>query len=106
LASLGMEYAPRGREAGVGAPPRGIPDVLDDVSLDDLDPDLGGVGMSVPCDVTNPLLGPRGAAAVYGPQKGATADQVAYLDGHLGTIAGLLEDAIRQPLPVCAMAGA
>ncbi len=106
LASLGMEYAPRGREAGVGAPPRGIPDVLDDVSLDDLDPDLGRVRMSVACDVTNPLLGPRGAAAVYGPQKGATADQVAYLDGQLGTFADLLEDASRQPLPVREIAGA
>src|SRR4029079_19801220 len=50
LASLGMEYAPRGREAGVGAPPRGIPDVLEDGSLDDRDPDLGRVRISVACD--------------------------------------------------------
>ena len=104
LASLGMEYAPRG--AGAGVSPRGIPDVLDDVSLDDLDPDLGGVRMSVACDVTNPLLGATGAAAVYGPQKGATPDQVTYLDGRLAAFADLLEAASRQPLPVREIAGA
>ena len=84
LASLGMSYVPRG--VGAGVPPRGIPDVLDGVSLDGLDRDLGRVRMSVACDVTNPLLGPTGAAAVYGPQKGATPDQVAYLDGRLAAL--------------------
>jgi glycerate kinase len=105
LVSLGMGYAPRLGGAS-GGPPRGIPDMLEDVSLDDLDPGLGGVRMSVACDVTNPLLGPTGAAAVYGPQKGATADEVAYLDGRLAAFADLLEDASRQPLPVREIAGA
>jgi glycerate kinase len=104
LVSLGMGYAPR--EVGAGVAPRGIPDVLEDVSLDGLDPDLGRVRMSVACDVTNPLLGPTGAAAVYGPQKGATPDQVAYLDGRLAAFADLLEAAGRQPLPVREIAGA
>ena len=35
------------------------------------------------CDVDNPLTGPEGAAAVYGPQKGADADQVGQLDAAL-----------------------
>jgi len=39
--------------------------------------------VNVACDVTNPLTGPRGASAVYGPQKGATAEMVAELDGAL-----------------------
>ncbi len=106
LVSLGMAYGPRAGGAGTGAPPRGIPDVLDDVSLDGLDPDLRRIRMSVACDVTNPLLGPTGAAAVYGPQKGATPDQVAYLDGRLADFADLLEAAGRQPLPVREIAGA
>jgi glycerate kinase len=45
----------------------------------------------VACDVTNPLCGERGAAAVYGPQKGATADQVTALErnlAHLARVAG------------------
>ncbi|MFI1015525.1 glycerate kinase [Streptomyces sp. NPDC020965] len=37
----------------------------------------------IACDVTNPLTGPAGAAAVFGPQKGATPDQVRQLDDAL-----------------------
>ncbi|WP_238174438.1 glycerate kinase family protein [Kribbella kalugense] len=44
---------------------------------------LEGVEVVVACDVDNPLTGPRGAAAVYGPQKGATPEQVVELDGRL-----------------------
>lgn len=43
----------------------------------------------IACDVTNPLLGPRGAAAVYGPQKGMRAEDLARLDG-LGARLGLM----------------
>lgn len=39
--------------------------------------------MTVLCDVTNPLCGPRGAAAVFGPQKGETPEMVAQLDAGL-----------------------
>jgi glycerate kinase len=45
----------------------------------------------VACDVTNPLCGPNGAAAVYGPQKGATIEQVRNLDeglAHLSRVVG------------------
>ncbi|WP_405064318.1 glycerate kinase [Kribbella sp. NBC_01505] len=44
---------------------------------------LDGVHLVVACDVDNPLTGPRGAAAVYGPQKGASPSQVADLDARL-----------------------
>lgn len=47
-------------------------------------------GAQVLTDVTNPLLGPRGAAAVYGPQKGATEPDVVLLERGLGALAGLL----------------
>ena len=43
--------------------------------------------ITVMCDVTNPLLGPHGSAAVYGPQKGATPEQVAALDASLRAFA-------------------
>jgi len=46
-----------------------------------------GVEIIVACDVTNPLYGPTGAAAVFGPQKGATPDQVASLDAWLHGLA-------------------
>ncbi|WP_426322076.1 glycerate kinase [Microbacterium sp. E-13] len=48
-------------------------------------------GVTVLSDVTNPLLGPRGAAAVFGPQKGARPGDVAMLDAGLARLAGLLD---------------
>ncbi len=44
---------------------------------------LDGVSITVACDVDNPLTGPHGAAAVYGPQKGAGPGQVIDLDDAL-----------------------
>jgi len=57
------------------------------VVLDGLDPRLARADLLVACDVDNPLTGPRGASAVYGPQKGATPEVVAELDAALGTYA-------------------
>ena len=51
---------------------------------------LAGVQVVVACDVDNPLTGPRGAAAVYGPQKGATPEQVVRLDAALTDWADLV----------------
>jgi glycerate kinase len=61
--------------------------------LGGLEPRLAGVDIAVACDVTNPLLGPLGAAAVYGPQKGATAAEVVELDRRLARFADVLEAA-------------
>ncbi|WP_280436088.1 glycerate kinase [Nocardia carnea] len=47
---------------------------------------LTGVEIVVAGDVTNPLLGPDGAAAVYGPQKGATDDEVRFLEAGLNNL--------------------
>jgi glycerate kinase len=63
---------------------------LDRIDLSDLDPRLGQVELMIACDVDNPLCGPRGASAVYGPQKGATPEMVAYLDGALGHFADVM----------------
>jgi len=49
-------------------------------------------GVRALTDVTNPLLGRRGAAAVFGPQKGATPEDVASLDAGLANLAALLPD--------------
>jgi glycerate kinase len=50
------------------------------IDLSGIDPRLPGLELLVACDVDNPLTGPRGASAVYGPQKGATPAMVAELD--------------------------
>jgi glycerate kinase len=57
---------------------------LDRVDLGGLHPRLGSVRVVVASDVDNPLLGRSGAAAVYGPQKGADPQQVALLDAATG----------------------
>jgi glycerate 2-kinase len=43
------------------------------------------------CDVENPLLGPRGTAHVFAPQKGATPEHVAFLEGALGQLADVVQ---------------
>jgi glycerate kinase len=67
-----------------------------------ISPALTHCRMRVACDVTNPLLGPRGAARVFGPQKGASPKQVEELESGLRHLAevwrreGLL-DSVDQP---------
>ena len=70
-----------------------VGDDLAAVDLGGLDPRLREVRLRIACDVTNPLLGPDGAAAVYGPQKGATPELVAALDARLAGFADALEAA-------------
>lgn len=88
LSALGARFTDAG-----GAPvgPGGGP--LRDLAAADLsglDPRLAGVDIVLASDVDNPLTGPKGAAAVYGPQKGASAADVAALDAGLGRLAEVL----------------
>ena len=53
---------------------------VDRVDLTGMHPGLAGADVVVACDVDNPLTGPDGAATVYGPQKGASAADVAILE--------------------------
>jgi glycerate 2-kinase len=66
---------------------------VEEIDLSGLDPRLAETHLQIACDVTNPLLGERGAAATYGPQKGASPEQVAELDRRLGRHADALERA-------------
>lgn len=75
----GDELAGTGRDTGRVAT----------IDLRDLDPRLADVAIDVACDVRNPLCGPNGAAAVFGPQKGASPEAVVRLDAglrHLATV--------------------
>ncbi|SFT81198.1 glycerate kinase [Actinopolyspora lacussalsi subsp. righensis] len=58
--------------------------------LSGLDPRLAGVDLVLASDVDNPLCGSSGAAHVYGPQKGASSEQVRRLDGALGRFAEVI----------------
>ncbi|MFI6560242.1 glycerate kinase [Streptomyces sp. NPDC050534] len=66
---------------------------LASADLSALDPRLGSVELVLASDVDNPLTGPKGAPAVYGPQKGASPDDVESLDSALAHYAKVLEQA-------------
>ena len=91
---------------------RGILDALGAVTagatvdLDALDPRLTRVSLEVACDVSNPLLGDRGAAATYGPQKGATPELVELLDRRNAAWADALEAAADRDVRAVPGAGA
>jgi glycerate 2-kinase len=66
---------------------------LDRIDAGDLDPRLSTVRLTIASDVTNPLVGPRGAAATYAPQKGADLEAVEELDAALATFGKAIEAA-------------
>lgn len=76
------------------------------VDLAAVDARLTGVDVRVACDVDNPLLGPRGAAATYGPQKGASPEDVRTLDGRLAAWADAVDTATGRRERDTAGAGA
>ncbi len=61
------------------------------ISTSTMDPRLQECTLEVACDVTNPLCGPTGATAVYGPQKGATPEMIEELDKALAHYAQIIE---------------
>ncbi|MDE1528802.1 glycerate kinase [Pseudomonas carnis] len=65
------------------------------ISLEQLDPRLAQVRFEIAADVNNPLCGPHGASSIFGPQKGASPEQVAHLDAALEHFA----DHCAQVLP-------
>ncbi|MEV6976114.1 glycerate kinase [Kitasatospora sp. NPDC093806] len=79
--------------------------------LDRIDPApaaraLAGVELVVACDVDNPLLGPRGAAAVYGPQKGASGEDLVVLEEGLTRFADVVGAAVGRDVRDAPGAGA
>jgi glycerate kinase len=76
------------------------------VDLRQLDPRLRDTEILVACDVDNPLTGPRGAARVYGPQKGASPEDVTALDAGLARLAQVLHRDLGIDVDRVAGAGA
>ncbi len=69
---------------------------LSRIDISGLDTRIAESSFLVACDVSNPLTGPEGASAIYGPQKGATPEMVDYLDSALRRFA----EAARRDLGV------
>ncbi|WP_175410481.1 glycerate kinase [Streptomyces sp. TRM64462] len=92
LAALGARLLDASGEP-VGPGGGGLRD-LATADLSGLDPRLPDVDVVLASDVDNPLTGPKGAPAVFGPQKGASPEDVAVLDAALSHYAKVLENAI------------
>ncbi|MDR3426845.1 glycerate kinase [Silvimonas sp.] len=79
---------------------------LANIDLAGLDPRLAQSAIEVACDVDNPLTGPNGASAVFGPQKGATPEMVRQLDANLAHYAGIIQRDLGLDVNNVAGAGA
>lgn len=84
-----------GADVGPGGGALGDVASIDLTGLSDV---LAEVHLGVASDVTNPLVGEHGAAAVFGPQKGASPAQVDQLDRNLRRYADVMEGTIGRPL--------
>ena len=76
-----------GKEIGFGG---GSLAQLARIDISNLDSRLASCKIEVACDVTNPLIGPQGASAIFGPQKGATPEMIQLLDANLSHYCGLI----------------
>lgn len=64
------------------------------IDTSEMMPELGQVEVLVACDVDNPLLGPRGASTVFGPQKGASPEDIQELEANLAHFYALVSDTL------------
>jgi glycerate kinase len=95
---IGMAQAIGVRFIGGGRPLTGADlETLQAIDARDRDARFDAIDRLAVTDVDNPLTGPRGAAPVYGPQKGANAAEVARLDAGLAHLARLRGDPGSQP---------
>ena len=76
------------------------------IDITGLDDRLREISMLVACDVDNPLCGPRGASAVYGPQKGATPEMIVELDQALQIFASVAKETTGKDVAELPGAGA
>ena len=79
---------------------------LHSIDLSGLDARVGECEFMVACDVNNPLTGPTGASAIYGPQKGATPEMIAELDAALSHFARIVKRDIGVEIDEVAGSGA
>lgn len=76
------------------------------IDISELDPRMAEVNVEVACDVNNPLCGARGASAIFGPQKGATSEDVQQLDAALANFAEVISKDLNTDVADIPGAGA
>jgi len=104
LAALGVRFLDAD---GRDLPPGGAALArLERIDTQGLDPRLAGVQVDIASDVDNPLCGPQGASHTFGPQKGASPQQVALLDDSLARLADVCARHLGRDLRDAPGAGA
>jgi glycerate 2-kinase len=94
LAALGVKFF--NKEGEEIRPQADALNELDYIDTSNLDGRLKDVKVEAACDVNNPLVGPKGASVVFGPQKGATEEIVKMLDENLTHYAEVLEKCLSK----------
>lgn len=79
---------------------------LERIDLSEFEPRLAAVRITVASDVDNPLTGEKGASYIYGPQKGATEEQVRELDENLQRFADVIQRDLAKDVTQVKGAGA
>ena len=82
--------------------------VLERIEDGEVMPELRECTFRIACDVTNPLCGPQGCSAIYGPQKGADAEMIAEMDTWMEAYGALTEakyPGMDSKTPGCGAAG-
>jgi glycerate kinase len=102
--ALGVKF--RGKEGILDVRGGGALSGVQEIIMDGLDERIATAEIIVACDVDNPLTGPKGASAIYGPQKGADADMVPKLDRNLVQLANLIREQLGKEIEEIPGAGA
>jgi len=103
-AALGVKFLDKnGNDLPLGG---GYLNTLETIDMSNVDPRLSEIEILVASDVTNPLCGPLGASAVFGPQKGADKEMVALLDENLSHYAAVIKEQIGKDIKDVPGAGA
>lgn len=79
---------------------------LSDIDISELDPRLKLCAIRVACDVSNPLIGDNGASRIFGPQKGATEENIVELDRNLAHYADIIKKSLNVDVKTAPGAGA
>lgn len=103
-AAMGVRFLDSSGRAFI--PVGGTLDRIADADISAAQQLLSGVELIVMCDIDNPLYGPQGAAAIFGPQKGADAAMVTFLDNQLRALDCLMRNKLGKDVAHVNGAGA
>ena len=96
------------KEGNSFIPVGGTLDKIDKIDISTMDESVRSLPITAMCDIDNPFYGPTGAAAIFGPQKGADEKMVELLDGKMKHLASIIEaqlGIVLQEIPGSGAAG-